>query len=175
MSNLRIDERGNIIIEDGQVMFKNFAGRETDYNAEGKRNFCVVIDDPKAVDDLTAAGWNIRPARKTFDEGEPVKYVLKVNISYKYRGPKIFRKIGTAPNAPMFEVFEDTIADLDQDYILSADMTIAPSKWARNGKEGTSGYLQNMYATIETDAFYDKYHHNDMDLSAPAEFPSGTK
>lgn len=174
MSKLRIDDRGNVIIEDGRLLFKNFAGNETQFNRGGDRNFCVFIDDPEAVEELNKRGWNVK-IRQPRDEGDPVTHFVKVHVSYKFTGPKIFRHIGTQPNAPTFECFEDTVGELDVDNILSADLVIAPSHWERNGNSGTSGYLQTMHAVIEADPFFDKYNSNDLDMSKPAEFPTGTR
>lgn len=169
MSNYNIDERGNLIIENGQLVFKNFSGEGGKYNHPGDRNFCVYIDDLELVDRLNGEGWRVK-IRQPRDEGEPVRHYLKVNVSYKFGGPKVFRVINRQP----FECFEDTIGELDKDVILSADLVVAPSHWENNGESGISGYLRSMYATIETDPFYDKYN-TQMDMSAPAEFPIGTK
>ena len=49
-----------IVIENARIIFRNFSGIETKFNRKGSRNFCVVIEDPKLADELTAIGWNIR-------------------------------------------------------------------------------------------------------------------
>lgn len=173
MSKITIDERGTLIIEDGHVLYKNFSGNESQFNRAGDRNFCVFIDDPEAAEKLNELGWNVK-IRQPRDEGDTVSHYIKVHVSYKFTGPKVYRHIGNSKNAPTFECYEDTVGELDKDNILSADLVIAPSRWSVNGKEGISGYLSTMHAIVESDPFYDKYADN-LDISAPAEFPTGTK
>jgi hypothetical protein len=40
----------------------NFAGKETDFNPEGARNFCVLLDD-EIAHVMTEDGWNCQVAR----------------------------------------------------------------------------------------------------------------
>ena len=41
MSKFTIDERGNLVVEDAKIRWRNFAGVEYKYNEKGIRNFCV--------------------------------------------------------------------------------------------------------------------------------------
>ncbi len=151
-SKITYEKEGKLILENAKIIFRNFTGVGNDYNHDGDRNFCVIIDDQDAINDLLADGWNIktRPAR---EEGDlPLNYV-KVNVSYKYKGPKIFRHIGDAT----IEVVEDTVQELDKDDILYCDMVIVPYKWSRKGNEGISAYLQELHAVIRPDYFGAKY------------------
>ena len=154
MENSKViyERNGKLILENARIIFRNFEGVGNDYNHAGDRNFCVIIDNPDAVNDLLADGWNIktRPAREEGDE--PLNYV-KVNVSYKYKGPKIFRHIGSAA----IEVFEDTVKELDKDDILYCDMVVVPYTWHKGDKEGTSAYLNELHAVIRPDYFGDKY------------------
>ena len=34
----------NIIVENAKIAFKNFSGKEGQFNPEGKRNFCLILD-----------------------------------------------------------------------------------------------------------------------------------
>lgn len=169
MSIEKIDNRGNLIIEDARLIYRNFSGAASRYNHEGDRNFCVFIDNPDVVKQLQDEGWNVK-IRQPRDEGDSAANYLKVNVSYKFKGPKIVRHIGRTA----FDVDESTVAELDMDELESCDLVVAPYHWERDGETGTSGFLQTMHAVVKQDPFYNKYNEN-LDISAPAEFPAGTK
>lgn len=147
-----IDNTGKLILENTRILYRNFSGAANAYNHDGDRNFCAIIDDPDAVASLQEAGWNVKIRAPRDEEDTPLTYI-KVNVSYRYRAPKIFRHIGTAA----IEVTEETVSELDKDDILYCDMVIAPYKWERKGESGVSAYVQEMHAVIRPDYFDDKY------------------
>jgi hypothetical protein len=151
-SKIIVDNTGKLILENARILYRNFSGAASAYNHEGDRNFCVIIDDPDAIADLQEAGWNLK-FRAPREEEDPTLHYLKVNVSYKYRGPKIFRHIGNST----VEVLEDTVSELDKDDILYCDMVIAPYRYSRQGQEGISAYLQELHAVIRPDYFGNKY------------------
>lgn len=155
-SKIIVDSNGKLIIEDANLLFgqyMNFSGRGSQYNREGDRNFNVIIDDPDAVNDLKEVGWNIK-IRKPRDEQDDVLHYLKVNVSYRFRGPQIFLHIGKTTN----ELNEETVGMLDNADIISCDLVINPSHWERpDGTSGISAYLETMHVVAKGDYFADKY------------------
>lgn len=130
MSNERL---ADLPIFGAELIFRNFEGRETDYNRAGDRNFSVVIPTIEQAIELYNVGWNvqIRPkeaatrqemksACRTFDErvewlsqrGElqDALFHLKVSVSYKYidKQPKIFL---VDENAKQLEEFKPDNSD----------------------------------------------------------------
>ena len=149
----------NLIIENGQLMggpYKNFSGKGTQKNPEGKRNFCILID-PNLVDVLKAEGWNVKFTKPKNEEFEPQPY-LKVNVSYSFKKPII--KLITSESRRVTELSERTIDMLDWAEIESVDVNINPSgKTYENGdgEEIYSAYLQSMNVVISEDPIANKY------------------
>ena len=59
----------NLNIEDAKLIFKNFAGQGDNYNREGDKNFCVVLEDEDLIEDLIKDGWNVKQLQSKDEEG----------------------------------------------------------------------------------------------------------
>ena len=61
-----------VVMEGVRIIFRNFAGKEGQYNREGDRNFAVLLDEQTA-DPMGQDGWNVKMLRPRSDEeGEEV-------------------------------------------------------------------------------------------------------
>lgn len=144
------DDRMKFMIEDAQLVFRNFAGKEDQFTRAGDRSFCVILD-PDTAKMMEKDGWNVKQLRG--DEEEPGDFYIQVAVSYKNRPPKVV--MITSTNRTILN--EDTIESLDYADIRTADLIATAYEWTVNGKSGIKAYLQSLFVTIEEDELERKY------------------
>ena len=141
-----------IMFEDAQIVFRNFAGKEGQYNREGDRNFSVIIPDEQLAQELLEDGWNVKHLNPREEGDDPTPY-LQVSVSYKVRPPRIVMITSVART----NVDENMVEVLDWAEIETVDLIVRPYEWEVNGKSGKKAYLKSMYVTIAEDALERKY------------------
>lgn len=139
------------MVEDARVLFRNFSGRETQYNREGDRNFTVALD-PAVVEQMLNDGWNVRELAPK-DEGDDATPVIEVSVGFKFKPPKIM--VITSTGKTMLD--EGAVDILDDADVTMIDFIARGYEWDVNGKTGTKAYLQSMYVTINEDPLQRKY------------------
>lgn len=147
-----------VMMEGVRIIFRNFAGKEGQYNREGDRNFAVLLDDPVA-NAMAEDGWNIKwlkPREDDEDDATPQAY-LPVSVNFKGRPPRIV----LITSRGRTNLDEDTVETLDWVDILNVDLIVRPYEWTVNGKSGIKAYLQSIYVTIEEDPLEIKYSELD--------------
>lgn len=145
--------KNNIVIEDARIGFRNFSGKEGQYNPPGRRNFCVFLDDKKLAEQLIKDGWNVRYLRPK-EEGDEEQAYLQVSVNYKNIPPKIVLITGHGKTV----LEENEVGMLDWADIQNVDLIIRPYNWDVNGKQGVKAYAKSIYVTIEEDEFENKYY-----------------
>ncbi|QFP94947.1 hypothetical protein SEA_OHMYWARD_65 [Gordonia phage OhMyWard] len=148
---------GQLTIENAQIIFRNFAGKEGMYNAEGDRNFCVLLDNNTA-EKLKADGWNIKELRAREEDDEPQPYI-QVSVKYRGRNGNTVRPptIVMVTSKGRTNLSEDECELLDWVDIKNVDLIIRPFQWAVSGKTGIKAYLKSIYITIMEDELQLKY------------------
>ena len=157
--NLAITNRGIVQIDGARIIFRNFSGRGTQYNREGDRNFCVVIDDEEIANRLIEEGFNVK-IRQPREEGEEPFMYMKVNVKYHPKGSEYERLnpvacLITGRNRNMLD--EESICCLDNIDIENVDLDLSGSNWNVQGRSGRSAYLSKIYVTQELDRFAMRY------------------
>lgn len=140
-----MSKRKNVTLEDVRLVFRNFAGEEKQYNKQGDRNFCVLLDSDTASY-MMSEGWNVK-FLKPKDEGEEPQAYIKVAVSYKNRPPKLVM----ITSRGLTYLGQDEAELLDHVDIETADVTLNPYEWDVNGGQGVKAYAVSVYVKIVED------------------------
>lgn len=143
----------DVELEDVKVKwaFSHFDGREDTYNAEGDHNFTIILPEDVA-DKLRSEGWAVR-TMDGYEEGDPQEHLLKVKISYKYEGPKIYLIM----NDRKMRADQRDLKDIRRDTCERLDIIITPSRWVNGPNSGITAYVKELYAKIKVSRFATMY------------------
>jgi hypothetical protein len=142
-----------VIMEGVRIVFRNFRGKEDQYNREGDRNFAVLLDDTVA-NSMAEDGWNVKWLKPREEEAEEsAQAYLQVSVSYKGRPPRIV----LITSRGRTNLDESQVEMLDWADIKNVDLIVRPYEWTVNQKSGIKAYLQSIYVTIEEDPLEMKY------------------
>lgn len=146
-----------VLMEGVRIIFRNFAGKEGQYNREGDRNFAVLLDE-KTAEAMGQDGWNVKVLKPREDDEEQAEQpYLPVTVNFRGRPPRIVQITSRGRT----NLDESMIETLDWVDILNVDLIVRPYEWTVNGKSGIKAYLQSMYITIEEDPLEAKYSELD--------------
>ena len=180
-----------LVIENAQLIHKNFEGKETDFNRLGNRNFGVVIEDGNTAKEMAADGWNIKAKVKREVGNFGSVHILswgdgEVELSARNRDTGIMEpslvfpfedvyfwltvdaNFGKYP--PEFYLVSgrnripmgpDEVYKFDSARIVNADVEISPSRWEVNGKSGIKAYLSRIFIEIAPNRLDEKYGYSD--------------
>ena len=147
-----------VLMEGVRIIFRNFSGKEGQYNREGDRNFAVLLED-KIAEAMAADNWNVKWLRpRSEDEEESPQAYLPVSVNFKGRPPRIV----LITSRGRTNLDEDTVETLDWVDIINVDLIVRPYEWTVNQKSGIKAYLQSIYVTIEEDPLEIKYSELDQ-------------
>ncbi|MBA3551189.1 hypothetical protein H0W32_03205 [Patescibacteria group bacterium] len=149
------DQRNTVMVENARLVFRNFAGKEGQYNREGDRNFGVILPEDIAQQ-MLEDGWNIKYLSSREDD-EPDTPWISVAVNFKNRPPKVVVITSTSRT----HLSEDSVEVLDWADVQTADLIITPYVWEVNDKSGVKAYLKSLYITIEEDDLDRKYAQKD--------------
>lgn len=147
---------GTLVFEDAQIMYRNFEGREGQYNREGDRNFAVILDEDTARK-MAEDGWNVKTQKTRDDETVPKKY-LSVTVGFPRPGKK-----NTPPRLWLITykgrtmLGEEECDVMDWVDVAKVDLIVRPYSWAVSGNTGLKPYLKSLWLTVQEDILEQKY------------------
>lgn len=154
-------DESTVLMEGVKIIFRNFEGKEGQYNRAGDRNFGVLLDTDVA-EAMANDGWNIKflkPREEDADEGEEPQAWLPVSVNFdKGRPPRVIMITSRGRT----NLDEKSVELLDWADIQNVDLIVRPYTWEVNGKTGVKAYLQSLYVTVEEDELERKYAELDQ-------------
>lgn len=144
-----------------RLIWRNFEGREEEYNAVGQRNFHVVLPEDVALQ-MIDQGWNVK-VKPPREPGEETFYTLKVKVSYKYKAPRLTtvskkwdHKTGKDKLVRNL-LPENLVMTLDMFEFEKVDLILSPSHWNVRGESGVTAYVKTGFFFVRRDALEEKY------------------
>jgi hypothetical protein len=144
----------DLTIRNVKLIYKNFAGVGKKYNAEGLRNFNILLDLETAKM-LSNDGWNIKYDEPRNEGDDPIAR-MKVNFSFAKYPPRILL-ISGKNNEARSVLDEDSVGILDWADILKADITVSGSRWEKGNDHGVKTWLRKLFVTLSPDDLESEY------------------
>lgn len=144
--------RMQFIIEDAEVLYRNFTGKENEYNRKGRRNFHIILTDEQAKQ-LAEDGWAVKfPKPGEEDEKNPT---IKITLGYSQEPyPSVITINSKDVRTPLDE---ETISTLDSVDIDRVDVICNSYNWDTPTGTGIAAYLKTMYVHLDEDFLQMKY------------------
>lgn len=150
--------------ENVSILYKNFAGRQTQFNSAGARNFSIEILNLGVAQDLYNKGYKIKDIRlKEGEEPSQQRWQMPVKVSYNgWSVPQVYRvmkDLQTGEDSGLLPLTESTISVLDSTPILSADILIRGAFFDYLGNVGFQTYLKTIYVRADEHVIDARYMH----------------
>lgn len=140
-------------IEGAKLIYRNFTGVQSAFNAKGDRNFCVVLD-PEDAEKMLHDGWNVK-FRDARDDGDAPLAFVQVRVNYSNYPPRI---VTLSPDMKRrLSITEDMVETLDWADILNADLICRGHEWDIQGKTGIKAYCKSLFLVVDEDELERKY------------------
>lgn len=144
-------KKETVTFRDAAIIYKNFTGEKRQYNAEGDRNFSVIMGEEDARE-MEQKGWNVRPMKNRGEDEEQL-YHLKVKVNFANRPPRCW----LVSSGGRTMLGESLVGMLDQLESIKVDMVVTAYDWEMNGNTGRSAYLQSLFFHLYEDELEREY------------------
>lgn len=164
------DKSANIMVDDAQIIFRNFRGIDRGYNPKHEKSFSLLVSPERFdIDAMKADGWNLKQLKpREGYEDEPINYHLPVTVRWDNFPPIIYlvTKVDDGKHRRT-RLDEETSFMIDTAEIASVKLEISHGKtYDFQGKVGIKAYLKKMYIELVEDRFEEAYDFVD-DEDAP--------
>lgn len=155
------------------ILWRDFQGRKSDFNPNGKRTFSIRIDNMEEAERLRDIGWNVRP-RFAYDDDSVINYyTLKVTVNFD--SPVSTPVINLVSDRSATRITAENASELDNPslHFKWVDARVNPYFWEMNGRSGITAYLDKMNIFVETDLLderlrqYEEEHFNTGETTDP--------
>lgn len=153
----RIPERVNI--KDTQFIFRtNFRGMKTDYNANGNKEFNIVLPEDLGLE-MEKDGWNVKHLLpKEEGDSEILHLPVRVNFNSAYP-PRVW--LINADTGKRVMLDDETIGQLDflsREEIRKVNISLNPRQWENHqGLTRIKAYCNSMQVYFLPDPFEAEY------------------
>ena len=135
------------------LIFRNFSGRESQWNEAGSRVTGVIIPADR-VNEFVDEGWNVKIyVPKTDPQAEPT-YYINAKVRYDNFPPRIYIK--TPFSEPLKIEDEKDLDQLDRSEIDFVDVEL-------NLSMRKAAYVKTMFVNTIVDDFEEKYFYGDRE------------
>ena len=152
MTALQRRVENNVVMEGATMIFRNFTGREGQYNREGDRNFCVLLPE-EVAGPMFEDGWNVKRLKPRDDEEVGTPYIHVAVEFRKGRPPQVV----LITSRGRTDLGAEEVEILDYLDIANVDLIIRPYNYNVNGSVGVKAYLKDMFVTMEETVLDRKY------------------
>lgn len=177
MANNRRQERNdfdkteNLVIENADIIFRNFRGIDRGYNPKHEKSFSLLVkEDRFDINAMKKDGWNLKALKpREGYEDEPVNYHLPVTVRWDNFPPRIYlvTKVSRDDEKARYRktmLDEETSFMIDTAEIANVNVEISHGRtYDFNGKVGIKAYLKTMYIELVEDRFDGLYDFEDDD------------
>ena len=153
---IRMEKRGKEIlrVESPEIFMINFAGRKTDSNPNGHRQFSLKLPSIEYAEQMKEEGWSVWYTKESERYGDATPCITvemrwQSNPELKWLNPKIYKCTRKNPNGTLIP--EELIDELENDEIEDIVLDIRLRYWTINGKSGIKAYVDSMWLKIEDD------------------------
>lgn len=144
-----INGRTTYKVDHAEILFRNFAGAEGRYNAKGKRNFNLKLDNDSAKM-LEEDGFNVRYLQPREEGDEPLP-ILKVNVNMESNRPPL---VEYKNDHGIKKLDENTIIKLDDADFKELHIEFSPY----HREDTTTAWANKIQAVVEEDEFESRFY-----------------